>query len=123
METLNIHSLLFTFIRNNVFVFIIYFLFTFFQYPIHDVYIPEFYGKVINAFKDKDSKFIYFFKLGYEYGAVSADSLAPLFGSMILVIGFAAFLPYFLSIGETALKQQRGREDEDQITINQFKNV
>jgi len=43
-------------------MFIFYFLFTLLQYPIHDVYIPDFYGKVINAFKD-NSTFIYFFKV------------------------------------------------------------
>jgi len=63
METLNIHNILFTFIKNNIFIFIIYFLFTFFQYPINDIYIPQFYGKVINSFKDKDNKFLFFFKI------------------------------------------------------------
>jgi hypothetical protein len=57
---------------------------------------------------------------GYEYGAVSADSLAPLIGSLVLVLGFAAFVPYFLAIGETALKQQRDREAEDGISGNEF---
>ena len=62
MDTLNIHNLLFTFIKNNILQFMMYFLFTLLQYPIHDVYIPEFYGKVINAFKD-NTTFIYFFKV------------------------------------------------------------
>jgi hypothetical protein len=41
----------------------IYFAFTFLQYPIHDIYIPEYYGKVINSFKDKNSTFTFFFKI------------------------------------------------------------
>jgi len=63
METLNIHTLLISFMKNNVFLFIIYFVFTFLQYPIHDIYIPDYYGKVINSFKDKNSTFTFFFKL------------------------------------------------------------
>jgi ABC-type multidrug transport system fused ATPase/permease subunit len=63
METLNIHTLLLTFIKNNAFLFAIYFIFTFLQYPIHDIYIPDYYGRVINSFKDKTSSFTYFFKL------------------------------------------------------------
>ena len=63
METLNIHTLLLSFIGNNAFLFAVYFIFTFLQYPIHDIYIPDYYGKVINSFKDKTSSFTYFFKL------------------------------------------------------------
>ena len=63
MKNLNIHTLLAIFIQNNVFLFIIYFLFTFLQYPIHDIYIPDYYGKVINSFKDKNESFRFFFKM------------------------------------------------------------
>ena len=63
METLNIHTLLISFIKNNMFLFMIYFVFTFLQYPIHDIYIPDYYGKVINSFKDKNSTFTFFFKI------------------------------------------------------------
>ena len=63
METLNIHTLLLNFIKNNMFLFMIYFAFTFLQYPIHDIYIPDYYGKVINSFKDKNSTFTFFFKI------------------------------------------------------------
>ena len=63
METLNIHDLLISFIKDNKLLFIGYFLFTLIEYPIHYLYIPEYYGKVINSFKDKkQSMFIYFFK-------------------------------------------------------------
>ena len=57
---------------------------------------------------------------GYEYGAVSADSIAPLIASLVLVVSVAAIVPYFLSIGETALKQQRERELTDETTVNEF---
>ena len=57
---------------------------------------------------------------GYEYGAVSADSIAPLIASLVLVVSLAAIVPYFLSIGETALKQQRERELTDETTANEF---
>ena len=63
MDILNIHELLLSFIMDNKFLFIFYFLFTLFEYPIHYLYIPDYYGKVINSFKDKkQSLFIYFFK-------------------------------------------------------------
>ena len=57
---------------------------------------------------------------GYVYGAVSSDSIAPLLASLVLVVGVGALLPYFLSIGETALKQQREREAADNIASNEF---
>lgn len=57
---------------------------------------------------------------GYEYGAVSADSVAPLIASLVLIVSVAAIVPYFLSIGETALKQQRERELTDETTANKF---
>jgi ABC-type multidrug transport system fused ATPase/permease subunit len=63
METLNIHILLLSFMKKNMFLFAIYFIFTFLQYPIHDIYIPDYYGKVINSFKDKNSSLIFFFKM------------------------------------------------------------
>jgi len=63
MDKLNIHNLLLKFIKNNVILFALYFVLTLFQYPIHYIYIPEYYGKVINAFKDKEQvKFIYYIK-------------------------------------------------------------
>jgi len=52
MEKLNIHNLLLSFIKSNIVLFSLYFVLTLFQYPIHYIYIPEYYGKVINSFKD-----------------------------------------------------------------------
>lgn len=64
MDTLNINSLLLKFISNNKLSFAVYLLFTMIEYPIHYIYIPEFYGKVINSFKDKaQSMFVYFIKI------------------------------------------------------------
>ena len=64
MDTLNINSLLLNFISSNKTAFFFYLLFTMIDYPLQYIYIPEFYGKVINSFKDKSqSKFIYFIKI------------------------------------------------------------
>jgi ABC-type multidrug transport system fused ATPase/permease subunit len=49
--------------KNNVILFAMYFFITMIQYPIHYIYIPEYYGKVINTFKDnKESKLFYLVK-------------------------------------------------------------
>ena len=56
MDTLNINSLLLKFISNNKLSFFFYLLFTMFEYPLIYIYIPEYYGKVINSFKDKSSR-------------------------------------------------------------------
>jgi ABC-type multidrug transport system fused ATPase/permease subunit len=64
MDTLNINSLLLKFISNNKLSFFFYLLFTMFEYPLIYIYIPEYYGKVINSFKDKSqSSFVYFIKI------------------------------------------------------------
>jgi ABC-type multidrug transport system fused ATPase/permease subunit len=63
MEKLNIHNLLLSFIKSNVVLFSLYFVLTLFQYPIHYIYIPEYYGKVINSFKDnKQAEFKQYIK-------------------------------------------------------------
>ena len=64
MNELNIHKLLLTFIKNNIILFAMYFFITMIQYPLHYIYIPEYYGKVINTFKDnKESKLYYVIKI------------------------------------------------------------
>ena len=61
---LDIHQLLFSFIGSNKVLFIFYFLNTLILYPFHHVLIPDYYGKVINSFKDNDkSLFIYYIKI------------------------------------------------------------
>ena len=64
METLNINNVLTKFIGNNKILFFLYFLFTLLMYPVIFIYIPEYYGKVINSFKDnKQSLFIFYLKI------------------------------------------------------------
>jgi ABC-type multidrug transport system fused ATPase/permease subunit len=61
---LDIHRLLFSFIGSHKLIFIFYFLNTIILYPIHHIFIPEYYGKVINSFKDNNkSLFTYYVKL------------------------------------------------------------
>lgn len=63
MELLNIHHLLFDFIKKNIITFISYMIFTIILYPIHFVLIPDYYGMVINSFKDKSNLFVYYVKM------------------------------------------------------------
>eukprot|EP01038_Epipyxis_sp_PR26KG_P009843 gene9843-13239_t len=58
---------------------------------------------------------------GYEYGAVSTDGLPILFVSLIAVISLAAFVPAFLSAGESAKVQQKEFEKTSNINFNEFK--
>jgi ABC-type multidrug transport system fused ATPase/permease subunit len=61
---LDIHQLLFSFVGSNKLLFIFYFLNTLILYPIHHIFIPEYYGKVINSFKDNNkSLFLYYVKI------------------------------------------------------------
>jgi len=63
MELLNIHKLLYEFIKNNTLIFIFYVIVSLLLYPIHYIFIPKYYGLVINSFKDKkESKFIFMIK-------------------------------------------------------------
>ena len=58
---------------------------------------------------------------GYVYGAVSQDATPILAIGLLFSVVFAAIVPFFLSIGESALNQQRDREIEDnKIGENQF---
>ena len=57
MDLLNIQSILLSFMIKNWVLFIFYFITTIVVYPLHYIYIPEYYGKVINSFKDKQSSF------------------------------------------------------------------
>jgi len=63
MELLNIHKLLYAFIKDNTLIFIFYVIVSLLLYPIHYIFIPKYYGLVINSFKDKkESKFIFMIK-------------------------------------------------------------
>lgn len=63
MELLDIHKLLYEFIKDNTLIFIFYLIVSLLLYPIHYIFIPKYYGLVINSFKDKkESKFIFMIK-------------------------------------------------------------
>ena len=49
---ISIHELLIQFIYNHKIKVILYFLFTVVSYPLQNIYIPDYYGKVITSFKD-----------------------------------------------------------------------
>lgn len=57
---------------------------------------------------------------GYAYGAVSDAAAPALLVGVIASIIAAAAVPAFLSIGESAKKQQAGYEDENRIGYNEF---
>jgi ABC-type multidrug transport system fused ATPase/permease subunit len=63
-DVLDIHQLLFSFIGSNKIIFIFYILNTLILYPIHHILIPDYYGRVINSFKDENkSLFVYYVKV------------------------------------------------------------
>jgi len=63
MELLDIHKLLFTFMKEHKVLFVFYFIVSLLLYPIHYIFIPKYYGLVINSFKDKkESRFIFMVK-------------------------------------------------------------
>ena len=49
---ISIHELLIQFVFNHKIKVILYFLFTVISYPLQNIYIPDYYGRVINSFKD-----------------------------------------------------------------------
>jgi ABC-type multidrug transport system fused ATPase/permease subunit len=59
---ISIHELLIQFIYTHKIKFILYLLFTVVSYPLQNIYIPDYYGKVISSFKDK-SNFFYMIKM------------------------------------------------------------
>jgi ABC-type multidrug transport system fused ATPase/permease subunit len=59
---ISIHELLIQFIYTHKIKFILYLLFTIISYPLQNIYIPDYYGKVISSFKDK-SNFFYMIKM------------------------------------------------------------
>jgi hypothetical protein len=71
-DGLDIHQMLFSFIGSNKLIFIFYFLNTLILYPIHHVLIPDYYGKVINSFKDNNkSLFVYHVKILFGIFSIS----------------------------------------------------
>ncbi|KAJ1415993.1 hypothetical protein B484DRAFT_401286 [Ochromonadaceae sp. CCMP2298] len=57
---------------------------------------------------------------GYEYGAVNDAGLTFLAFGMLAACILGAVVPFVLSVGESALEQQRRFEDKDKITSNAF---
>ena len=49
---ISIHELLFKFMYTYKFTVFFYLLFTIINYPLQNIYIPDYYGKVISSFKD-----------------------------------------------------------------------
>ena len=49
---ISIHELLIQFIYRHKLKIVFYFLFTIISYPLQNIYIPDYYGKVISSFKD-----------------------------------------------------------------------
>jgi ABC-type multidrug transport system fused ATPase/permease subunit len=61
---LDIHKILFTFISEHKLVFIFFLVTSLILYPIHSILIPDYYGKVINSFKDDNKTlFMHYVKL------------------------------------------------------------
>eukprot|EP00607_Mallomonas_marina_P000137 CAMPEP_0182428698 /NCGR_PEP_ID=MMETSP1167-20130531/23215_1 /TAXON_ID=2988 /ORGANISM="Mallomonas Sp, Strain CCMP3275" /LENGTH=155 /DNA_ID=CAMNT_0024611731 /DNA_START=55 /DNA_END=522 /DNA_ORIENTATION=- len=57
---------------------------------------------------------------GYEYGSVADGALPILAIGMLFAVFLGAFIPWFLSIGEGAQAQQREREIDNKIGVNEF---
>jgi ATP-binding cassette subfamily B protein AbcA/BmrA len=85
-DALNIHKLILSFVGSHKVLFIFYFLNTLILYPLHHILIPDYYGKIINSFKDKDKSFVYYVKILCAIFAVSwiFDSLVLYFQYLIV---------------------------------------
>jgi len=59
---ISIHELLIQFVFNHKIKVFFYLLFTIISYPLQNIYIPDYYGKVISSFKD-GSNLIYMIKI------------------------------------------------------------
>ena len=59
---ISIHELLIQFIYTHKMKVFFYFLFTVISYPLQNIYIPDYYGKVISSFKD-GTNLIYMIKM------------------------------------------------------------
>ena len=59
---ISIHELLIQFIHTHKMKVFFYFLFTIISYPLQNIYVPDYYGKVITSFKD-GTNLIYMIKI------------------------------------------------------------
>ena len=82
---ISIHELLFKFIYNHKIKAIFYFLCGVISYPLQNIYIPDYYGKVITSFKDGSNLFfmIKMLLLLYVIGRV-LDQLVLYFQYLII---------------------------------------
>jgi ABC-type multidrug transport system fused ATPase/permease subunit len=64
---ISIHELLIQFIYTHKIKVILYILFNVISYPLQNIYIPEYYGKVISSFKDKSNIFFMIKMLFFLY--------------------------------------------------------
>ena len=73
---ISIHELLIQFIYTHKIKVILYLLFTVISYPLQNIYIPDYYGKVISSFKDKSNLFymikmlLFFYILGRLFDSI-----------------------------------------------------
>jgi len=85
-NALNIHNLILSFVGSHKILFIFYFLNTLILYPLHHILIPDYYGKVINSFKDKDKSFVWYVQVLCAIFGISwiFDSLVLYFQYLIV---------------------------------------
>ena len=74
---ISIHELLIQFVYNHKIKAFFYILFTVISYPLQNIYIPDYYGKVINSFKDKDKSFVWYVQVLCSIFAISCPPHHP----------------------------------------------
>ena len=89
---ISIHELLIQFIYTHKIKVFFYFLFTIISYPLQNIYIPDYYGKVITSFKD-GTNLIYMIKMLlflYIIGRVFDESV--LFFQYLILPNFSEYV-------------------------------
>jgi ABC-type multidrug transport system fused ATPase/permease subunit len=89
---ISIHELLIQFIYTHKIKVFFYFLFTIISYPLQNIYVPDYYGKVITSFKD-GTNLIYMIKILlflYILGRVFDESV--LFFQYLILPNFSEYV-------------------------------
>lgn len=89
---ISIHELLIQFIHTHKMKVFFYFLFTIICYPLQNIYVPDYYGKVISSFKD-GTNLIYMIKMLlflYILGRVFDESV--LFFQYLILPNFSEYV-------------------------------
>ena len=89
---ISIHELLIQFIHTHKMKVFFYFLFTIISYPLQNIYVPDYYGKVISSFKD-GTNLIYMIKMLlflYILGRVFDESV--LFFQYLILPNFSEYV-------------------------------